>query len=245
MKRTLNIVTVLIVILSSVNLHAQNNDSIFIHLPQYGLNELHNTFFEVNRSYLGLYQKNKYSDRCKLIELVGNDTSSIDSQGRAFEYKKLHKVEIPEFVIWMDKIKPSKELLGRAFNNKMLFPGDAIRFNLDHAYTIYSKGKIVQNESLDQPPYSAIENYEIIIRKKDGHQVVEQTIFKTDRVIIGDLPYSNPGVYFQWIGDLNQDGNIDILFTIAGHHECIEVVFLLSSVDNKMVQEVYREWVCG
>ncbi|MEM1319981.1 MAG: SH3 domain-containing protein [Bacteroidota bacterium] len=121
-------------------------------------------------------------------------------------------------------------IVGRQLNSQFLYPGQSVFLETEKAaYYVYAKGRIVSNSDENNPnPFSKIRNYELRVKKITGEDIDDQSLYKLDIPAWYGEGYDG-GVQLQWIGDLDGDGELDMLLTTATQDHCWEVIFLLSS----------------
>lgn len=229
------------------HIQAQTNDGLYVCFPEDPVNEFHSTGFEVGKTYFGLFEHD--DSRFSLKELDGYDSLFISSDGKEYNYQFLNKTKSPQCIFSGESFRDTPKIAGLNLKDKMVLVGDTVYFYLNGTqYLIYSKGTPFVEGNIKSPPYSAIANYEIILRKKEGTSLQEQTLFKIDNIKWDSwFKIYTPRINFKWIGDLNQDGELDILITTSNHHECRTVIYLQSTPLNSSssVKEKFRQNFCS
>jgi hypothetical protein len=127
-----------------------------------------------------------------------------------------------------------------------LFPGQSFTFNIGQTiYHIYSKGEIIHSsDSNSVEVFNGIKDYRIGIRTKQNDNITDQTIAKFDfmeRWSVGDYLGE---ITIEWLGDLNGDGDLDIIIMNRGHHECYQLKLISADNQNKF-RKVYHSTICG
>lgn len=156
---------------------------------------------------------------------------------------------IPDFLVKGLNLKDSLFTNGK-WIGRMLYLGESIRFSLPNIqdeengryYSIYAKGNLVEMDKNDFPYFKQIENYELIA---DSHKdKVKQTIKKMN---IFSWPSGGfeGGVYIHWIGDLNEDNQLDMLVGISEHYAGSALSLFLSDNSTKELFKEYNVGACS
>lgn len=184
--------------------------------------------------YLGLYLEengdefmpSKYEVR-PLVTI----TDTVEIAGEApYTYRRLDSFDEPKFVF--SGIQTDGQLVkGREMEYKFLFPGESVSVSLGNAiFHVYAKGRVLENKTGDEiNPISMIKNYELHVRRSghDGERS-DQTIFKMD-IPSWFIDGYQGGIYLHWMGDIDNDGELDILLSKANDADCLDTLFFLSS----------------
>ena len=129
-------------------------------------------------------------------------------------------------------INPTKTtgINGRKYDSKFLFPGETVYFGTDKAsYYVYAKGNVLMNKNPDESdPFSMIRNYELHVKQVKGDQIKDELLYRMDLPSWFGNGYEG-GVFVEWLGDVDGDGQLDLLLSTTNHEGCWEVSFFLSS----------------
>ncbi len=140
--------------------------------------------------------------------------------------------EVPQPLFIFTGFEPAnkKEIVGRELDSEFLYPGQSAFMETEKAsYYVYAKGQVISNSDETNPnPFSQIRNYELRVKKVSGDKVVDQLLYKLDIPAWYGEGYEG-GVQLQWVGDVDGDGELDMLLTTSTQDHCWEVIFLLSS----------------
>lgn len=195
--------------------------------------------------YLGLYPE----DGLYTVKAYQFDQDSMVSED-AFVEDPFCGIASPESPIFLFKgieSSASDQIVGQQFDSKFLFPGESVYFETDQAaYYIYAKGSIVSNDDENNPnPFSMIRNYQIRVRKVSDESTKDVVLYQMDIPSWYGHGYEG-GVQVQWIGDLDGDGELDMLLTTSSESHCSEVIFMLSSKAERghLMRQVSREMAC-
>ncbi|MEL6863679.1 MAG: SH3 domain-containing protein [Bacteroidota bacterium] len=185
-----------------------------------------------DRPYWGLYpaNENPYAPEfrvspCSFVE----DTIQM-SEGDPFVATVMKGEANPLFLFSGIEVDEEEIIHGHAFDHKFLFPGESFYLRTDKAsYYLYAKGQIQLSKDPDSgSPFSMIRNYELRVRRVMNGAVEDQMIYRMDLPHwLGDQ-YGG-GIHLQWVGDLDRDGELDVLLSKASEEDCWEIICLLSS----------------
>lgn len=149
--------------------------------------------------------------------------------------------------------KPKKDTLYAQtnfnFESKFLYPGESIYYNSEKAlYVIYAKGNIIENNAKnDMQSFKAIENYELHIKREMNGAIEDKLIYKMNISAWNHFQYEG-GVQIYWLGDIDNDNEMDLLLTTSSHFACWQVHFFLSSKkdsEKHFFKEVTSYPECG
>ncbi len=215
-----------------------------IHLNSWGSEQL-----PVDHTYRGLYQNHEdpFLPSFRVDSCHFETDTVIIEDGDQFVYARLDEHEKPLF-LFSGIEAPEHTLPGRSFDFKFLFPGESVHLSTDKAsFYIYAKGHVILNKGGQDPsPFSMIKNYELRVRRISGDEVEDKVIYKMDIPAWYGEGFEG-GVHLHWIGDLDGDGELDVLLTTSDHHACWEVNFFLSSKAEQghFFRQVSRYTECG
>ena len=114
------------------------------------------------------------------------------------------------------------------------------------SYALYALGNIVLNQNNELDPISSIDDFRIILRRIKNGILTEQELLKTKMIRWSPGEFLG-GVSVDWMGDLDGDGELDILFRNVAHHECYSTqLFLSSKAENGYLLKLAKEDIwCG
>jgi len=197
-------------------------------------------------TYFGLYEKEGFYQ----IQKYGLTPDSMLSDGTliAPELSQIKGIQEPLFLFSGIETNKTDNIIGRQFDSKFLFPGESVYLETEQAaYYVYAKGSVVSNDDENNPnPFSMIRNYQLRVRKVSGEESEDQVLYQLNIPAWYGEGYEG-GIQLQWIGDLDNDGELDILLTTATQSSCTEVVFFLSSKAERghLLRQVSRVAECG
>jgi hypothetical protein len=198
--------------------------------------------FPKDVTYYGIYIDERVKNKCTATRITGKDTL-VNIPGKALTPMIIpDQQNPPEFIITNLPLKDGQWLMGKSFPNRMLFPGESIPFM---GSWLYATG-VPQTNVHVPDPFTAINDYKLILRQpsRDGRSIQEETLFTM--TLAGNGAYYEGGIHIRWIGDLDQDGKIDILLTYATDYKCFDVILFLSSKaeGNRLLSEAARHRTC-
>ena len=216
-----------------------------IHLDSYSTEQL-----PTDKHYLGLYadHENQFAPHFRIDSChFSYDTTTIED-GDQFVSARIEQEEQPVFLFSGIPVHQKHSLPGQQFASKFLFPGESVHLSTDKAsFYIYAKGNVQLNKGTHDPsPFSMIKNYELRVRRISGDEVEDKVIYKMDIPAWYGEGYEG-GIHLQWIGDIDGDGELDMLLTTSNHYACWEVNFFLSSKAERghFFRQVSRYQDCG
>lgn len=191
--------------------------------------------YELSRQYYGLYlneQDASLGDQKFQIKACDFKVETVSLPDvPTYEYAQLQEGDQPEFLISGLEPGVQENIIGQSFKDKFLYPGESVSLTLGAAhFHIYAKGRIVENtDGEDINPIAMIKNYELHVRRTthDGDRE-DQIIYKMDIPGWYADGYEG-GIFLHWIGDIDADGELDVLLSNSATYTCKEIVFFLSS----------------
>ena len=199
-----------------------------------------------DEEYFGLYEKEGFYHVQKYP--LTTDSMLTDGTLIASELTQIKGIQDPLFLFSGIETKKTENIIGRQFDSKFLFPGESVYLETEQAaYYVYAKGSVVSNDDENNPnPFSMIRNYQLRVRKVSGEDSEDQVLYQLNIPAWYGEGYEG-GIQLQWIGDLDNDGELDMLLTTATQSNCTEVVFLLSSKAERghLLRQVSRVAECG
>jgi hypothetical protein len=208
------------------------------------VNDWKNPVFDKSIEYFGIYEYDRIRGKSKTIRIEGKDTL-IDSPAIGkVRMIKVERGDTPDFIVSNLPLTNGQQIMGTHFNNRMLFPGESIRYGKSYLYATGTPK--IDNESI--APFSSIKDYKLILRQvnDDGKGFEEVVLFTLDIPIFNDTLYEG-GVHLRWVGDLDNDGKLDVLLTYSNHYACWDVILLLSTkaMGNRLIGEAAKYSACG
>ncbi len=191
--------------------------------------------YEISRTYVGLYltQNNPMIDEQRFqIRTCDFKIDTVElAEVPPYQYAQLREDDQPEFLISGLDLGQRENIVGKSFDDKFLYPGESVSLTLDNAhFHIYAKGRILENKSgEDINPIAMIKNYELHVRRttNDGDRE-DKIIYKMDIPGWYADGYEG-GIFLHWMGDIDGDGELDLLLSNSTTYSCKEIVFFLSS----------------
>ncbi|MEM9821507.1 MAG: SH3 domain-containing protein [Bacteroidota bacterium] len=191
--------------------------------------------YELNRTYYGLYLQNQDAstgDQKFQVKTCDFKVKTVALPNvPTYDYAQLQEGDQPEFLISGLDSGNVENIKGQSFKDKFLYPGESVSLTLGAAhFHIYAKGRILENtEGEDINPIAMIKNYELHVRRTthDGERE-DQIIYKMDIPGWYADGYEG-GIFLHWIGDIDADGELDLLLSNSATYTCKEIVFFLSS----------------
>jgi len=190
---------------------------------------------ELDNEYHGLYMidyDKEYNEQRFLLrakESLNTSVASLEVDPKTIFSSP--EVEPAHFYVSGLDLPKTEGIQGQLFDSKFLYPGESTSLTLDNAhFHVYAKGRIVENTSgNDINPISMIKNYELHVRRTthDGDWE-DKVIYKVDIPAWFADGYEG-GIFLQWMGDLDNDGELDLLLKTAKAKSCWNVVLMLSS----------------
>lgn len=203
--------------------------------------------------YQGIYQTNAGDDFTEetyevrpvdmiedTIEIIGDDP---------YTYRRAAPGQAPVFLFTGIETEGHTNIKGKSLDHKFLYPGESVSLTLDNGhYHVYAKGRVLENKTgEDINPISMIKNYELHVRRSghDGERD-DQILYKID-IPSWYLDGYQGGVFIRWMGDLDQDGELDLLLSKSENPECWDVIFFLSSKAERghFFKQVTKYQECG
>ncbi|UII32124.1 SH3 domain-containing protein [Fulvivirga ulvae] len=195
------------------------------------------------RRYIGLIPNHKEAGLTARYKLKEFDIRDYKNQ----QLLNRDKLNEEGLTFLMNRSTGNAEVIGRKVVNSELSLGQTISFKTDSAnYVLYVLGTTVLNQENELDPISSIKDFRLILRRQKGGVISEQVIVKRDltRWVPGDFL---GGYFIDWIGDLDRDGELDILMKNIYHHECYNLQLFLSSKAEKnyLIKLVRNDEFCG
>lgn len=138
-------------------------------------------------------------------------------------------------------------IAGKWFDYKQLFPGESILVDVPGVtgwHHFYATGRVVSSKDTSSlEVFTGLDNYRLAVRTQRDKKFVDQTILQFDmrRWTVGDYL---GGIFLNWMGDLDGDRELDMIFSSSGHHECYNI-HVFSFNKRHWVYEKHIETVCG
>ena len=191
--------------------------------------------YETNRNYYGVYLKESnptFEEEKFEIKSCDFKIETVELGAvPPYQYAQLREGDQPEFLISGLEPGQMENIAGKSFKDKFLYPGESVSLTLDNAhFHIYAKGRIVENTNgEDINPIAMIKNYELHVRRTTNEGDREdQVIYKMDIPGWYADGYEG-GIFLHWMGDVDADGELDLLLSNSATYSCKEVVLFLSS----------------
>lgn len=205
-----------------------------------------------DQEYFGLYVKEegdaftptKYEVRPANMIV---DTVQIEGES-PYTYKRIDEADESPF-LFTGVDAEAGQVKGKSLDYKFLFPGESVSISLGNAiFHVYAKGRVLENKTGEEiNPISMIKNYELHVRRSghDGERS-DKTIFKMD-VPSWFIDGYQGGVFIHWIGDIDNDGELDVFMSKANDADCMDTMFFLSSKAERghYFKQVSRYRECG
>ncbi|MEM8907334.1 MAG: SH3 domain-containing protein [Bacteroidota bacterium] len=191
--------------------------------------------YEINRSYQGLYLQDSDpvvdEQRFQLKRCLFNVDTVVVPGVPTYHYARLREGDHPTFLISGLESRSGTSIPGKSFEDKFLYPGESVSLTLNGAhFHVYAKGRILENKSgEDINPIAMIKNYELHVRRSTNEgDRTDQRLYQMD------LPgwYADGyegGIFLHWMGDLDGDGELDLLLSNSASPACKTISFFLSS----------------
>ena len=211
------------------------------------------------RQFYALVYKSSFNDRnsedfdekfvIRKVDLANyytrTDTTKEHSLYHQVESEKVHRDSILYFLSGFPLREES--INGRRFNYRQLFPGESLLVSVPGVHGrhhFYATGRVISSkDSSSLEVFESITNYRLAVRTQNDNEFVDQTIIKCDlrRWSTGDYL---GGIFLNWMGDLDRDGELDIIITSSSHHECF-TIHVFSFNKKGLVYEKWKENICG
>jgi hypothetical protein len=212
--------------------------------PSDWVNEWKDAVFEKGKAYFGIYENDSTKGKSKVVKMEGKDTLIDSPTMGKVKMIKVESEDAPDFIVSNLPLNDGQQIMGIHFNNKMLFPGETVKYGKSY---LYATG-IPQTNKASNTPFSAIKDYRLILRQisEGGENFKETVLFELDLLPWSDIGYEG-GIRLRWVGDLDNDGKLDVLLTYSTHYACWEVILLLSSkaIGNRLIGEAAKYKACG
>jgi hypothetical protein len=121
-------------------------------------------------------------------------------------------------------------------NPRCLFPGDYIRLRLnDKDYALMATGTI-EFDTTNKRMVPYIKNYKVLLVENMYDKPVVQEIISFDQLYASEEV--QPAIFFA--GDIDRDGQLDILYDLSDHYNRSNITLFLSSkaAPGKLVKQV-------
>jgi len=204
-------------------------------------------------TYQGLYETDTgdgFTEESFEIRSVEMITDTIEILGDdPYTYQRAAPGEAPVFLFSGIETGTDTRVKGKSLDHKFLYPGESVSLTLDNGhYHVYAKGRVLENKTGENlNPISMIKNYELHVRYSghDGERD-DQVIYKMD-IPSWYLDGYQGGVFIRWMGDLDQDGELDLLLSKSENPECWDVIFFMSSKAEQghFFKQVTKYQECG
>jgi hypothetical protein len=208
------------------------------------VNDWKNPVFDKDIEYFGIYEEDRLRGKSKAVRLEGKDTLIESAAMGKIRMIKVETEDAPAFIVSNLTLKDGQQLMGTHFNNRMLFPGETVGYGKSYLYATGTPKS--DRESII--PFSSIEDYKLVLRQvnDDGKSFEEVVLFELDIPSWSDVTYEG-GVHLRWVGDLDEDGKLDVLLSYSNHYACWDVILLLSSkaMGNRLIGEAAKYSACG
>jgi len=208
--------------------HNSTNNNIELIIPNCGIDSRWNRLkYSLNQEYFAAYEQKR------------------DLYGGNFLIKKYDpsRVTIPNFIVKGLNLKNNIFTKGK-WISRMLYIGESIPFSIDNVdhrknYHIYAQGNLIKSKEDQLPYFDKIENYELIVVQGKNRQ----TIRKMDLFSFSSGGFEG-GITIHWIGDLNNDKQLDMLVGISQHYAG-ETLHLFLSNNTKTLFNEYEVGGCS
>ncbi|MEM7103646.1 MAG: SH3 domain-containing protein [Bacteroidota bacterium] len=138
-------------------------------------------------------------------------------------------------------------LVGQAFSSKFVMPGEQIEYFANGAANLlYAKGNLIANKDRNTlKAFTGIRNYELRIKVKKDGKVADRVIFESSMVDLNEHITPHGGMDLRWMGDLDSDGQADLILQVQDDM-CSEYMLFLSSKAEPgyLLKQVSRYMVC-
>ncbi len=205
------------------------------------------------RVYHGLYRTelgDGFTEESFSVRPVNMITDTVQIIGEEpYTYQRIALDDRPVFLFSGINTKNDRSIKGKQLDHKFLYPGESVSLTLDNGhYHIYAKGRVLENKTgEDINPISMIKNYELHVRRSghDGDRE-DQIIYKMD-IPSWYMDGYQGGVFIHWMGDLDEDGELDLLLSKSENPECWDIIFFLSSKaeHGHFFKQVTKYQECG
>lgn len=204
-----------------------DENQIAILLPfHYRISEDENPTQAISPNWMELYKENEtyFLDKARYKLKDGFDecadvpTISIVKNREALlfiDYPKLQKGKIPNLSIEKDEIYPN-EKVSFVFNNVK--------------YTLSGKGKIIDTHQTTDGIFHNVEDYKLYL----------ETNQKSQQLLLEEPNFNDTFVKLLFVGDIDQDNQLDFIFEANRNYEEKRVILFLSSksTENEIVKKV-------
>lgn len=212
--------------------------------PSDWVNNWKNPVFEKSTEYFGIYEFDPIRGKSKVVKMEGKDTLIDSPTMGKVRMIKVEREDAPDFIVSDLPLKDGQQIMGTHYNNKMLFPGETVKYGNSYLYATGTP----QTSKESITPFSSIKDYRLVLRQisEGGKSFKEVVLFEVDLSSWSDTSYEG-GIRLRWIGDLDNDGKLDVLLTYSTHYACWDVLLLLSSkaMGNRLIGEAARYSACG
>ena len=150
----------------------------------------------------------------------------LDSTNK-IDLKKLYKNGIQYELTGWDSTNKNR-ISGKPIN-ETLFPGYSIYHKTKSAeYVLAALGTVTNNIDNELDPLTTIKDFRLVLRVKQDGVISEQEVIRFEATRWSAMSYLDR-IHLQWIGDIDQDGKLDIYLNFNNHHECYNSLLFLSS----------------
>lgn len=203
-----------------------------------------NPALDTEVEYFGIFEEDQFRRKSKVVKIEVRDTLIYSVAKGKIRIVKVEGEDKPDFIVSNLPLHDGQEIMGTHYNQKMLFPGESVIIGNS---CLYATGTPISDpESID--PFSAIENYKLFLRViNDKDKSYEEVVLFTLDIPAWGIGGYEGGVKLRWVGDLDNDGKLDLLLTNSTHYACWDVILLLSSkaIGNQLVGEAAKYTACG
>ena len=210
--------------------------------------------FPNDKKFYGIYLNEfdeTYGDQKFRMNKIDFDIDTVQlAEIPPFYYAKLKENDHPQFLISGIESSRTEGIVGKAFESKFLYPGETVSLTTgsEAHYHIYAKGRVLESKGGDDMnPISMIKNYELHVRRSghDGDRE-DQIVYKMD-IPSWYMDGYQGGVFIHWMGDLDEDGELDLLLSKSENPECWDIIFFLSSKaeHGHFFKQVTKYQECG